>query len=60
MTSLKEKLDQYSHTLILIFNRDIDFYPVYSHGITYGALISDICTLHPHGSKVTSLSGTAS
>ena len=40
------------HNIVLFFNRDNDYFPVLSHGISYAGLIESIFKLSPSGKRI--------
>lgn len=50
--ALAEAVGKPTYTLVFLFNRDMDYFPVLSHGITYGSLIENIYQFTPTGHKI--------
>jgi hypothetical protein len=40
------------HNIVLFFNRELDYFPVLSHGITYAGLIESLYKLTPSGHRI--------
>lgn len=40
------------HNIVLFFNRELDYFPVLSHGISYSGLIESLYKLTPNGQKI--------
>lgn len=40
------------HNLVLIFNRELDLFPVLHHGISYAGLLESVYQMTPTGNKI--------
>jgi hypothetical protein len=42
-----------NYVIFYIFNREVDYFPVLAHGITYASLLENIYKINKIGNKVT-------